>query len=256
VYAPASSTIAPGATLAFTTSPLDQFGNAFTSGSPANWTASRGSITRQGVFTAPADAGSVTITASNGAITGSTTILVHLLATAPAFVRSTLPHRLTVDFNGDVGASLAASDFVVTNLTTASVMNSTDFTVAFNSTTRRATLSYTPGALPDGRYQLTLAAANVQLSTGQLMQSPVSFDFAFYQGDITGDGQVDFSDLLVLAQNYNQSVLSIEQGDLNYDGQVDFGDLLILAQRYNTGLPSVLQSRTTTSKRRATSRAH
>jgi hypothetical protein len=43
---------------------------------------------------------------------------------------------------------------------------------------------------------------------------------------------VNFSDLLTLAQNYNQSGKDWAHGDLTYDGTVGFADLLILAQQY------------------------
>jgi len=39
-----------------------------------------------------------------------------------------------------------------------------------------------------------------------------------------------------LAQNYNTSGKTFEEGDFNFDGDVDFNDLVVLAQRYNTAL--------------------
>jgi hypothetical protein len=63
------------------------------------------------------------------------------------------------------------------------------------------------------------------------------------KGDINFDGVVDFSDLVILSQNYNTSVatatggnadLAWQQGDMNDDGVVDFNDLVILSQNYNS----------------------
>lgn len=51
-------------------------------------------------------------------------------------------------------------------------------------------------------------------------------------GDVNHDGQVDFADLLIVAQHYGQNVPLYEQGDLTGDGNVQFSDLLILAQNY------------------------
>jgi len=54
-------------------------------------------------------------------------------------------------------------------------------------------------------------------------------------GDANGDGKVDFSDLLILAQEYghfNERNLA----DFNGDGKVDFADLLILAQNYGQSI--------------------
>jgi hypothetical protein len=53
-------------------------------------------------------------------------------------------------------------------------------------------------------------------------------------GDANYDGQVDFADLVVLAQNYNSADRSYEQGDFTGDGRVDFADLVLLAQNYNS----------------------
>jgi hypothetical protein len=51
-------------------------------------------------------------------------------------------------------------------------------------------------------------------------------------GDANGDRKVDFSDLLILAQNYGKTGQSFATGDFNGDGVVGFPDLLILAQNY------------------------
>ena len=53
-------------------------------------------------------------------------------------------------------------------------------------------------------------------------------------GDTNNDGAVNFDDLIVLAQHYNQTGRLYSEGDLNRDGTVNFDDLIILAQRYNT----------------------
>ena len=58
--------------------------------------------------------------------------------------------------------------------------------------------------------------------------------------DFNNDGKVDFSDLLILAQNYGKSPADHAHGDANGDQKVDFSDLLILAQTYGktaTGAP-------------------
>jgi hypothetical protein len=55
-------------------------------------------------------------------------------------------------------------------------------------------------------------------------------------GDATDDGNVDFNDLVKLAQNYNitDGQRRWADGDFNFDGNVDFNDLVKLAQNYNT----------------------
>ena len=54
--------------------------------------------------------------------------------------------------------------------------------------------------------------------------------------DFNGDGKQDFSDLLILAQNYGKTAATFAQGDADGDGTVDFADLLILAQNYGSTL--------------------
>ena len=60
----------------FTASSTDQFGNALSTSPSYSWSASAGSITSSGVFTAPAAAGNVTITASVAGTHGSTSVSV------------------------------------------------------------------------------------------------------------------------------------------------------------------------------------
>lgn len=55
------------------------------------------------------------------------------------------------------------------------------------------------------------------------------------KGDANLSGNVNFDDLLKLAQRYNQSG-AWSDGDSNYDGTVNFDDLLSLAQNYGGSL--------------------
>jgi hypothetical protein len=58
-------------------------------------------------------------------------------------------------------------------------------------------------------------------------------------GDATFDNQVDFNDLVALAQHYNTvGGMDWADGDFTFDGTVDFADLVVLAQGYNTAGPA------------------
>ncbi|HEY7116991.1 MAG TPA: autotransporter-associated beta strand repeat-containing protein, partial [Tepidisphaeraceae bacterium] len=59
-------------------------------------------------------------------------------------------------------------------------------------------------------------------------------------GDADLSDNVDFNDLVKLAQNYNTTdgARNWIDGDFTYDGNVDFNDLVKLAQNYNTALPA------------------
>jgi uncharacterized protein (DUF2141 family) len=55
-------------------------------------------------------------------------------------------------------------------------------------------------------------------------------------GDANGDGEVDVSDLGILAANYGLTAgADWSMGDFNTDGTVDVSDLGILAANYGTG---------------------
>jgi probable HAF family extracellular repeat protein len=75
------------------------------------------------------------------------------------------------------------------------------------------------------------ATPNDGISTRAFLLTPAR------PGDATGDGRVNFGDLVVLAQNYNRTDRQQTwwTGDFTGDGSVDFADLVQLAQNYNTG---------------------
>lgn len=55
-------------------------------------------------------------------------------------------------------------------------------------------------------------------------------------GDIDGNGEVAFSDFLILSANFGQAVTSHAQGDLDCSGDVQFADFLILSANFGTSV--------------------
>jgi hypothetical protein len=100
--------------------------------------------------------------------------------------------------------------------------------------------------LPDGNYRARLLGAGITNSGGVALDGDNDntsggthiFDFFHLSGDANHDRHVDFNDLVILAQNYNQAQKAFAEGDFNYDSGTDFNDLVMLAQRYNTSLPA------------------
>jgi hypothetical protein len=68
------------------------------------------------------------------------------------------------------------------------------------------------------------------------------------KGDANVDGDVDFDDLLRLAQNYSGTGKVWSNGDSNYNGLVNFDDLLSLAQNYGLTALSTATPATSTSR--------
>ena len=60
---------------------------------------------------------------------------------------------------------------------------------------------------------------------------------ATLKGDANLSGNVNFDDLIILAQNYNTTGKEWYTGDFTGEGTVNFDDLIPLAQNYNTALP-------------------
>jgi hypothetical protein len=168
------------------------------------------------------------------------------LAVPPQFLFNTVPQRLVYTFNENVGGTLTRDDltlqrdrrFTTDPLPPPVPTGST--LLVYEPASRVATLTFpglTGGVLPDGNYAATLAAAGVTDLAGNPFTGTPTFNFFVFAADANHDRQVNFTDLVTLAQNYNQSGKTFPQGDFNYDGSVDFADLVMLAQRYNTLLP-------------------
>ncbi len=56
-------------------------------------------------------------------------------------------------------------------------------------------------------------------------------------GDVDGDGEVQFSDFVILANNFGHTDAAWEDGDLNGDHAVDFADFVILSDNFGQSRP-------------------
>lgn len=67
---------------------------------------------------------------------------------------------------------------------------------------------------------------------GQSVDSTSVLVWLTFKGDTNLSGNVDFDDLLALAQNYGSTSSTWTKGDFDYNGATNFDDLLALAQNY------------------------
>lgn len=146
-------------------------------------------------------------------------------------------NQIDLTFSENVTSSLTASDIVIRNIATNEVVNGWTLSENFAHGITVAKVVFS-SRLPNGQYRLSIAAGAMSDQNNKSLSAATTVDFASRAGDVTGDGTVNFDDLLVLAQNYGKSGLTWSKGDLNGDTQVNFDDLLMLAQNY--GLSAVV----------------
>ena len=155
---------------------------------------------------------------------------------AAAFAAAPQPPPLVFTFNQFVRDSISPAAIRVHDDTSGADI---PVTRASYDDTNTATF-FLPVNLPPGDYTATLLAHLISNGTqhldgnGDLIPGgDYVFHFSVLQGDINGDGVVNFDDLLILSQNFGHGS-TFAEGNLNGDGKVDFGDLLILAQNYGS----------------------
>lgn len=186
--------------------------------------------------------GGLTVTGSSAEHTTASFSNVQLIPSANAAPRAlggthlwqTSPNRLTFSFSEDVGASLSASDFVIT-LLGGGTITPTGFT--YDPAINLATLTL-PSALADGNYRATISSADVTDGAGVPLASSLAMDFFVLGGDANRDRVVDITDLGILATNWQQSPRVFSQGDFNGDGVVDITDLGLLATNWQKTQPA------------------
>lgn len=147
--------------------------------------------------------------------------------------------RVVFHFDDDVAQSLGADDFVLKNLDTGVIISSAKLAVSWVDGAAMIRFSgFTNGRLPDGNYRLTLNGSGIANGGGMSMEGSASRDVWSLAGDVNRDRQVDFSDLLILAQHYGAGGRELGGGNVDgsADGKVDFNDLLLLAQNYGGSL--------------------
>jgi hypothetical protein len=154
---------------------------------------------------------------------------------------------ITMNFSEDVSGTLLSGSILLTNLTTNETINPTDISLAYDTSTNTATFTFpnfANGALPDGSYQLFLAAGAVTDLFGNALVADHTLDFFFLQGDANHDGRVNLQDFNILAINFGQSDRLFSQADFNYDGTVNLQDFNILAIQFGATLEDLMRRET------------
>lgn len=198
-----------------------------------------GASTTQATFTS-AGIYTLRVTVSDAqrlSVSSNVTVQVALDASNGVYDYDAAQPRFTVQFNGNVDTSLTASDLQLVNMTTGATIPTSQITRSYDTASNTATFAFLTapnGTLPDGNYRATFAAGSLIGPSLVTLSADASFDFFVLAGDMNRNRTVDFSDLLVLAQNYGSTGKRFSEGNLTYDanGVVSFDDLLLLSQNY------------------------
>ena len=139
-------------------------------------------------------------------------------------------------FDQDVSAFLTRSDYTLVNTTTGQAIDNDAGVLTYNAASNEATLLLT-GELPDGNYELTIAAGDIANAAGvPASGSPIVFDFFVLAGDANRDRAVTIADFALLRAGFGGAGV-FSDGDFNYDGQVTIADFAILRSNFGTALP-------------------
>ncbi len=134
--------------------------------------------------------------------------------------------------------SIQLADLQVTNLANPSLaLSATSFQVLGDG----KRVEFLLDTLPDGDYRFSIAPASLVSLSGFTNPETLQYsgpDAFFLTGDVNHDRTVNFDDLLIVVQNYEQSGRTYSQGNVDYsaDGVIGFDDLLLLAQHYGASV--------------------
>jgi hypothetical protein len=82
--------------------------------------------------------------------------------------------------------------------------------------------------------------------TGTEVSAELMHDFCIpSNGDIDGDGQVAFSDFLILSRNFGAADATHAIGDIDCDGEVGFSDFLVLSRNFGESAVATTQAAAT-----------
>lgn len=151
---------------------------------------------------------------------------------------SAVPHKFYAEIDQEIVDVGSAADTSMANLSGYVELASSTRTIAIGagSETVKATIQgdvggVVSGALPEGNYEFILKEGSIE-KTGEIFNPDEGVAIGFFvRGDFDGDREITDKDLAIVSANYGGSNKTYLQGDSDYDGDVDFADMLYVAQR-------------------------
>jgi hypothetical protein len=141
---------------------------------------------------------------------------------------------LSIQFLGDVSASLDGGDLTLRNDTSGAMVSLSAIVPAYDHATNTATWDLSGARLDDGYYTAKLAAAGVTDAGGNpLVDGDYAVEFFRLLGDTDGSGAVDIFDVAALQVNYGQTAgMASADGDFDGNGTVDIFDVALLQTQF------------------------
>lgn len=167
-------------------------------------------------------------------------LLVATMLSSQAFQFET-EHRLDLQFNKDVSASLGGNDLTISNLTQNTQLTASQIAVGAGVSNKYPVrFQNLPGAiLPDGNYQSIVNREGIEGSDGLPLINDFSAAFFVFAADVNHDRTVNQSDMNLLFSNYGtMSGATHSMGDTNYDGKVNSVDYNSLSGRFGVTMPA------------------
>lgn len=132
-------------------------------------------------------------------------------------------HRLSFQFDQNVGASLTTGDLTLQNFTTGTPVTPATMAIAYDSASNQATVTFpglSSGRLADGSYRLTLAANALADPAGNPLAAAYQFDFTVAT-DTDSDG---IPDAWESANGLDPGNPSDAASDVDGDGQTNLAE--------------------------------
>ncbi|MBK8039207.1 MAG: hypothetical protein IPK22_19045 [Verrucomicrobiaceae bacterium] len=180
------------------------------------------------------------LTASVGVLAAQTPPSVQTLSINGGSAQRSMVTSIALTFSDDVGASLAAEDLNITNLTSNTAI--TGAVLAYDAPTRTGIWTFPAEAgksLPNGNYHLFIRPADVVGAGGQLVPNTGTTTWSTklfrYFGDFDGDRDVDFLDTAKFRKTHNKSSVDLDfnaAADADGDTDVDADDLAVFQPNY------------------------
>ncbi len=149
--------------------------------------------------------------------------------------------NVAIQFSKNVGPSLSLADIQLRNLTTGTDVPASQLAFSFDAVQNVLKVTVRNGVvLNAGNYRLTLLAQGITDAAGQALPANVTINFYILPGDTNNDRVVNDVDLLQAWRNARYPSPQPDlNGDLNGDGQVNFADLSLVQSNYLATLPRI-----------------